>query len=92
MSWLRQLLGALFPYRRHLEEEINYLRGQVAQKQRRIDELQEALIEHQKLAPKLLKERLTPIRTQPLGWDAYRENQRHIPPEPEEEKPDGTQS
>ena len=43
MKYLRPLFAALFPYRAYLEAEIEYLKAQLAQKQRRIDEMQEML-------------------------------------------------
>ena len=41
MNWL----ALIFPYRTHLEAEICWLQDQLAQKQRRCDELQEALVQ-----------------------------------------------
>lgn len=102
MKWLKELMNILFPMRVHLAEEIDYLRAQVAQKQRRIDELQEALIELKKPAPKVI---MPPVETkivrQPLGIDAVRAARRVNPPEqPEaiegpykiEEEPNAVQS
>lgn len=72
MKWIT----TLFPYRTHLEEEVVYLKGQLAQKQRRIDELQEQLVGLLKPAPK------TPRSVPPVpaivakGWDGYRASKR----------------
>lgn len=76
-------LAWLFPYRSHLEAEIEYLRAQCAQKDRRIHELQEALAEIAKPAPKvyLQPETRTKIRVQPKGWDAFRADRKMNPPE-----------
>lgn len=91
MNWLAQFASFLFPLRTHLIDEIEYLRGQVAQKQRRIDELQDALAEIAKPAPKVQFERkpdgkLVPV--QPRGWDAWRAAKRA---EPKEEEANGTE-
>lgn len=83
----------LFPYRAHLEAEIDYLRAQLAQKQRRIDALQESLIEISKPAPRVYLSKDDPkiqVRVQPKGWDAVRAD-RKANPEPKEE-PDGVSS
>lgn len=78
---LSDLTAALFPYRTHLECEIEYLKAQLAQERRRVDVLVE-----QKLIPQLgerplrmpvdgLKASRFPI---PKGWDATRaEERRH---------------
>ena len=72
---LADVSAFLFPLRTHLESEIEYLRSQLAQKQRRIDELQDALVVVATPAPKVQFERepsgkLIPV--QPRGWDAWR--------------------
>lgn len=57
--------------REHMQNEIEYLRGQLSQKQRHIDDLQAALID--KITPKPTRI-INPI-VQPKvirGWDAYR--------------------
>jgi DNA-directed RNA polymerase subunit F len=76
----------IFGYRKHLEEEVDYLRSQLAQKQRRIDELQEKLLEIAKPVVKPIQERkpaekVRPI--QPRGWDEVRAHRR-ANPAPEE--------
>jgi hypothetical protein len=79
----RAILIALFPMRTHLCEEIDYLRSQVAQKQRRIDELQEALIAIKQPAPRVppTVTESPKFRQQPLGIDAVRAARRANPPE-----------
>jgi len=68
MGWI----AALFPYRAHLEDEIDYLRGQLAQKQRRIDELQDRMV----FAPPVRAKDPVPTakasKIAPRGWDEYR--------------------
>ena len=84
--WYDRLFRFLFPYRYMLLEELDYLRTQLSQKQRRIDELQEALIEVAKPAPRLprSKPEILPPLKNPRGWEAYRQNKRENPdPEPE---------
>jgi hypothetical protein len=73
MNRFRSILAALFPYRAHLEAEIEYLREQVAQKQRRIDILLDAVVKA--AAPKAVipREPPAPIKSvQPRGWDEVR--------------------
>jgi hypothetical protein len=73
MNWL-------FAYRAHLNAEIDYLKDQLAQRQRRIDELQESLIQiAQKPTMKVQYRqapdgKLTPI--QPRGWEELRKQRR----------------
>ena len=80
MNWL----ALIFPYRTHLEAEICWLQNQLAQKQRRCDELQEALCLIKQPSMKIQYERkpdgeLKPV--QPRGWDAVRMARRENPPE-----------
>jgi hypothetical protein len=84
MERFRQFISILFPVRTHIYEEIDYLRAQLAQKQRRIDELQEALIELKRPTPKVQLEqkpdgKMVPI--QPRGIEAYRAARRANPPQ-----------
>ncbi len=77
MNWLE----AFFPYRSHLEREIEYLRAQLAQQQRRRDELEAVLAEIAKPRPTVkfkpeLDGKWTKVERRPLGWDDYRANQR----------------
>lgn len=69
---LTDLSRALFPFRTKLLEDIDYLRAQLSQKQRRIDELQEALIAIAKPAP--LAPRSSPLPVAPLnrGWESFK--------------------
>ena len=80
MNWL----ALIFPYRTHLEAEIVWLQDQLAQKQRRCDELQEALIGAKAPAPRVQYERKQDgklVPSQPRGWDAVRMARRENPPE-----------
>jgi hypothetical protein len=84
---MEHMVPFLFPYRAHLEAEIDWLKAQLAQKQRRMDELQDALIEIKKPSLKIQYERKPDgqmIPVQPRGWDAYRAFRRAHPEEPEE--------
>ena len=76
------VLAAIFPYRTHLEQEIVWLQDQLAQKQRRIDEMQEKLLDLPRAVPKVQYERkpdgkLVPV--QPRGWEAFRAARRANP-------------
>ncbi len=81
------LRGLLFPYRTHLEQEVEWLKSQLAQAHRRLDEYLDiekaSLVPEKKPAPPA-KEKKT-VRVQPIGWDAYREDLRRNPPEDEKE-------
>lgn len=67
MSWLKHI----FPMREHMQNEIEYLRSQLSQKQRHIDELQSALVE--KITPKVRSESKSTVPPKVIrGWDAYR--------------------
>lgn len=75
MKWLEML----FPYRTHLEAEIEYLHQQLAQHQRRRDELEAVLVDIAKPQPKVQFERQKDgklVKVQPRGWDAFRAYQR----------------
>jgi hypothetical protein len=103
MKWLRNLLGwqVMEDQLTFLKEELSaerdrnahreeYLVSQLAQRSRRVDELQEALIAIAKPAtPALRLPRPTvdkPYRSVPKGWDAFREDARQNPvPDPEPE-------
>jgi hypothetical protein len=77
MTWLKTLIDTLCPCRSHLEREVEYLRAQLAQRQRRVDELQESLIESliESKNPPLRGPRPEPpplLQTKPVGWEAFR--------------------
>ena len=75
MNWLAQFASFLFPLRTHLIDEIEYLRGQVAQRQRQVDVLTDALVMAKIPVPKVQFERESSgklIPVQPRGWDAWR--------------------
>jgi len=103
MSWFRNIFGfdileqqitllkdTLAVERATFGEQTDYLRAQLAQKQRRIDELQEALIGVKTPpAPRVIRKKDSNPwgNVVPLGWDAFREHRRSFPaPEPEPEK------
>ena len=95
MNWLAQFASFLFPLRTHLIDEIEYLRGQVAQRQRQVDVLTDALVMAKIPVPKVQFERepsgkLIPV--QPRGWDAFRAVRRvEREANPEEEQASGTE-
>lgn len=71
MKWIEYL----FPYRTHLEREVEYLRAQVAQQRRRLDEVENAMLEVirelGKKEPR--KDVAKPVVTiKARGWEAYR--------------------
>ncbi|MFP5230785.1 MAG: hypothetical protein ACLGXA_24475 [Acidobacteriota bacterium] len=77
MPWLNTFIAALFPYRTHLEAEVAYLKGQLAQRQRRVDELQEALIAAKApMPPQPRSEPAAPSPAKPRGWNAWRESRK----------------
>lgn len=81
---LREFLNMLFPYRQHLNEEIDYLREQLAQKQRRIDVMQDALVSISLPSkPSAPRDKPAPLKAlQPIGIEAVRAARRENPPEP----------
>lgn len=86
--WLDSLRGFLFPYRTHLEEEVDYLRAQLAQRQRRIDELQESLIEAKTPRPPAPRPEPKPMPpVKPRGWEKMRTSLYEA--EAKKEQPDG---
>jgi hypothetical protein len=86
----------LFPYRAHLNAEIAWLKEQLAQRQRRIDELQESPIEvASRPSMKVQYERKPDGKlalVQPRGWEEYRRQRRENPEEPEQENNDAIPS
>jgi hypothetical protein len=75
VNWLDQVLKFLLPYRTHLEREVEYLRAQVAQQRRRLDEVENAMLEVirelGKKEPR--KDVAKPVVTiKARGWEAYR--------------------
>lgn len=65
----------LFPYRTHLEDEIEFLRAQLAQQARRYDELQAMLLQP-KPAATAPRAPAPIVMPKPMGWDAYRASRR----------------
>ena len=91
------LVPLLFPYRTHLEAEIVWFQEQLAQKQRRVDELQDALVAVKQPSMKIQYERKPDgklVAVQPHGWDAYRAWRREHPEieEQPQETINGTES
>ena len=93
MRWME----LLFPCRTHLEAEVEYLRAQLAQKDRRLDEMQQALSSNLKFwqdkSKEEVKRRLIAAQEkkpltgqiQPRGWDQVRATMRLNPkPEPQD--------
>jgi hypothetical protein len=68
----------LFPYRTHLEREVEYLRAQVAQQRRRLDEIEGGMLELMRglgrKEPR--REPAKPIAIKARGWEAYKAQQR----------------
>lgn len=82
-DFFSRLRTFLFPYRTHLEDEVadlklrheqevTYLRSLIAQHQRRVDELQEAMIEAKNPPPRPRPEPPPILQTKPVGWEAFR--------------------
>jgi len=79
MDILKQIWAVLFPYRAHLEDEVVYLRSQLAQKDRRLVEMQDTLAvmaTGSSKTPREPREPKPPVHGQPIGWDAKREQLR----------------
>jgi len=76
-DFLSRLRTFLFPYRTHLEAEVEYLRSQLAQRQRRVDELQEAMVVVAVPPPKTPREPKPLPPVQPRGWEALRYQHRN---------------
>jgi hypothetical protein len=72
---IADLTAALFPYRTHLEHEIDYLKAQLAQERRRVD----VLLEKPKpvTAGGMIQAKKPISSPTPLGWDATRAERRH---------------
>lgn len=77
------LLKETLSVERHVFGETNdYQRAQISQKQRRIDELQEALIKIKTPLPRPVQVgQIDKYEPTPIGWDSYRANKRAHPPE-----------
>ena len=81
----------IWPWQRlrlRLEAEIEWLKEQLAQRQRRIDELQESLISIANKPSMKVQYTQKPdgklVPVQPRGWDALRAARRAEPPEEEQ--------
>ena len=70
---LSDIAALLFPLRTHLEREIAYLQSQLAQERRRVDVLQEGLIQAKRPSVLIPAPRTTSAtRPKPVGWEATR--------------------
>lgn len=81
----------LFPYRAHLESEIEYLRTQLAQRDRRLVELENRLIEAKPGIPVFREPKPVPIN-KPRGWEEYRRQRGQRSEEAGEEASQGVQA
>ena len=81
----KEFVDMMFPYRTHLEREIDYLKAQLAQERRRVDVLQEQLKPQPKpvTAGEMVRHVLRGTII-PKGWDATRAEDRRNAKEPEE--------
>jgi hypothetical protein len=84
LEWLRTIAGILAPYRAHLCEEVDYLRAQLAQRQRRVDELQEALIDAKAPPVRIARSEPAPPPPplKPRGWEEFRRSEQKKDAEP----------
>ena len=90
--WFASVKSMLFPYRTHLEEEVVFLRSLVAQRDRRITEMQDA-INAVALKPREPFERSVPkfVETPPKGIEAVRAYNRRQREREMEVQPSGTE-
>jgi len=71
---LQTLRRFFFPYRSHLENEVEYLRLQLAQRQRQIDELQQSLIDIRTPKPSAPRNPPPPPSpVKPRGWRKWQQ-------------------
>jgi hypothetical protein len=84
MMHFETLIRALFPYRSHLESEVEYLKSQLAAQTRRADVLTEQLLTLKLdavTAPKLPRKDVKPLdlaEIQGHGWQAYQDRKAAI--------------
>ncbi len=88
---LESISRFIFPYRAFLQEEIEYLKTQLAQKDRRLDQLLSDLVAIKSprpfIPPPVSTKPLAPVS--PKGWDAVRRaRQQYILDHPDTEKED----
>jgi len=76
---LEQIRALLFPYRTHLEQEIEYMRDVIASLRRERDRIEHLLIDSYNPKPKERKEAPKLIPVKPRGWDAYRAARKNEP-------------
>lgn len=95
MNRLRTFFVLLFPYRTHLENEIEYLKAQLAQERRRADVAHEALIEIKRPVAAVRVPLPTAgqmIKRTPKGWDATRSVERNTEERPDAGREDAPES
>ncbi len=72
------IIVAIFPLRSHMEQEIEFLKSQLAQERRRVDVLQEGLISAKRPSVPVSPARVNPnIKPKPVGWEATRAEMRN---------------
>jgi len=75
---LSEIIAAIFPLRTVLLAEIDYLKSQLAQERRRVDVLQEGLIQAKR--PSVLMTQRAQVnpttKPKPVGWEATRAEER----------------
>jgi len=80
---LSEITEVIFPLRAHLIAEIDYLKSQLAQERRRVDVLQEGLIQAKR--PSVLMTQRAQVnpttKPKPVGWEATRAEIRNEPEE-----------
>jgi len=78
---LSDIIAFLLPMRTHMLAEIDYLKSQLAQERRRVDVLQEGLIQAKR--PSVLMTQRAQVnpttKPKPVGWEATRAEIRNEP-------------
>jgi hypothetical protein len=70
---LSEIGAFLFPFRAHLEREIDFLKAQLAQERRRVDQLQAGLIDAKRPTVQMVRPIVSNVaKPVPKGWDATR--------------------
>lgn len=83
---LFELSAFLFPYRTHLERELEYAKTLLAQQTKRADDLQYELVSLKRPAVLMPRPVGKPVEVVPKGWDATRAAER-MKRESREDKP-----
>jgi len=82
---LDKIRAILFPYRTHLEQEIEYMRDIIASLRRDRDVLENRLYESIHPKPKERREPVKMVPVKPKGWEAYKAMRKNEPIEAEYE-------